>query len=55
MVGTFLFRVPLVYFFAIVLGLGLDGVWLGTAVDWTARAVLIYALYRKGAWKQLRL
>jgi putative MATE family efflux protein len=55
MVGTFLFRVPLVYLFAIVFGWGLNGVWLGTAVDWTARAVLIYFLFRRGAWKRIRL
>jgi putative MATE family efflux protein len=55
MVGTFLFRVPLVYLFAIVFGWGLNGVWLGTAVDWTARAALIYFLFRRGAWKKIRL
>jgi Na+-driven multidrug efflux pump len=55
MVGTFLFRVPLVYLFAIVFGWGLNGVWLGTAADWTARAVLIYFLFRRGAWKRIRL
>ncbi len=53
--GTFLFRVPLVYLFAIVFGWGLNGVWLGTAVDWTARAALIYFLFRRGAWKKIRL
>jgi len=55
LVGTFLFRVPLVYFFAIVLGWGLNGAWLGTAMDWTARAALIYILFRRGAWKNIQL
>jgi putative MATE family efflux protein len=53
--GTLLFRVPAVYLFAVVLGWGLNGVWLGTAVDWTARAALVYALFRRGGWKRIRL
>jgi Na+-driven multidrug efflux pump len=53
--GTLLFRVPAVYLFAVMLGWGLNGVWLGTAVDWTARAALVYALFRRGDWKRLRL
>lgn len=55
LVGTLFFRVPMVYLFAIVFRWGLNGVWLGTAVDWTARATLIYLLFRKGTWKRLRL
>jgi len=55
LVGTLIFRVPIVYLFAIVLGWGLNGVWLGTAVDWTARAALIYFLFRRGAWKKIKL
>ena len=53
--GTLLFRVPFVYLFAIIFGWGLDGVWLATAVDWTARATLIYLLFRRGTWKRIRL
>jgi len=55
LLGTFLFRVPTVYLFAVVFGWGLDGVWLGTAADWTARAALLYFLFRRGAWKKIRL
>ena len=55
LIGTFLFRVPMVYLLAVVLGWGLNGVWLGTAFDWTARAVLMYLLFRRGAWKRIRL
>jgi putative MATE family efflux protein len=55
LVGTLLFRVPTVFLFAIVFGWGLNGVWLGTAADWTARATLIYFLFRRGAWKKIRL
>lgn len=55
LLGTLFFRVPLVYLFAIMFRWGLNGVWLGTAVDWTARATLIYLLFRRGTWKRLRL
>jgi putative MATE family efflux protein len=55
LLGTLFFRVPIVYLFAVVLGWGLDGVWLGTALDWTARAALLYFLFRRGAWKKIRL
>lgn len=55
LLGTLFFRVPMVYLFAVVLGWGLDGVWLGTALDWTARAALLYVLFRRGAWKKLRV
>jgi putative MATE family efflux protein len=53
--GSLLIRVPIVYLFAIVFGWGLNGVWLATAVDWTARAALIYYLFRRGSWKTIRL
>jgi putative MATE family efflux protein len=55
LLGSLLVRVPVVYLFAVVFGWGLDGVWFATAVDWTARAVLIYYLFRRGAWRTMRL
>lgn len=55
LLGTFFFRVPMVYLFAVVWHGGLDGVWLGTALDWTARAALLYVLFRRGAWKKMSL
>ena len=54
-VGTLLFRVSAVYLLAIVLHLGLAGVWLGTAVDWTGRAILLYLLFQRGTWKSVRV
>lgn len=51
LVGTFLFRLPLVYLLAITFGLGLKGVWYGTLLDWIGRAVVIYAIFRRGKWK----
>ncbi|MBC7263808.1 MAG: MATE family efflux transporter [Chloroflexi bacterium] len=52
--GTFIARVPIVYLFANIFGWGLNGVWLGTAVDWTCRAAFIYFLFRRGEWKKSR-
>ena len=52
LLGVVLFRVPVVYLFAIVFGWGLNGVWLGTAVDWLGRALVLAWLYRRGAWRK---
>lgn len=54
-VGTLLFRVSAVYLLAIALDLGLAGVWLGTAVDWTGRAILLYLLFQRGTWKGIKV
>ncbi len=51
LVGTFLFRLPLVYLLALTFGLGLRGVWYGTLLDWMGRAVVIYVIFRRGKWK----
>lgn len=53
--GVLLFRVPAVYLFAITFGWGLAGVWLGTALDWAARATLMAWFYRRGRWKAIHL
>ncbi|HVP56981.1 MAG TPA: MATE family efflux transporter [bacterium] len=50
-VGTFLFRLPLVYLLGVKSGLGLPGIWCGTILDWIGRSIVIYLIYRTGAWK----
>jgi putative MATE family efflux protein len=50
-VGTFAFRLPLVYLLALPFGLGLRGVWYGTLLDWIGRAVVMYVIFRHGHWK----
>lgn len=50
--GVVLGRLVLVYFLAFTLGLGLAGVWLGTACDWSLRALLVYLSFRRGNWRK---
>ncbi len=52
LVGTFLFRLPLVYLLGVHFGLGLKGIWYGTLIDWIGRAVLMYLIFRTGKWKE---
>nr|MBC8253194.1 hypothetical protein [Ardenticatenia bacterium] len=53
--GTFLFRVPITYLFAVVLNGGLKGVWLATAVDWSMRSLIMFVLYKRGKWKTIEV
>jgi putative MATE family efflux protein len=55
LVGVIFFRIAAVYLLAVVLELGLAGVWLGTAIDWAGRTVVMYIMYRRGRWKKLRI
>jgi putative MATE family efflux protein len=55
LVGVVFFRITMVYLLAIILHLGLAGVWLGTAIDWAGRTAVMYVLYRRGKWKQLKI
>ncbi|NUP90875.1 MAG: hypothetical protein HUU25_13835, partial [Candidatus Sumerlaeia bacterium] len=51
--ATFLFRFGAVYLFAITLGWGLPGIWIGTAVDWGGRAIMLWVIFRRGAWRAI--
>lgn len=53
--GTFLFRVPVTYLFALTLHGGLKGVWLATTVDWSMRALITSYLYLRGRWKTVEI
>ncbi|MFZ1946700.1 MAG: MATE family efflux transporter [bacterium] len=52
LLGTFIFRLPLVYLLGVRSGLGLPGIWYGTILDWICRSVAIYLVYRAGWWKK---
>ena len=55
LIGAVFFRVSVVYLLVMVFKLGLAGVWLGTAIDWAGRALVVSLLYRGGRWKTLRV
>ena len=50
LIGVICFRVTAVWLLAIVLQLGLAGVWLGTAIDWAGRGIIVFMMYRRGRW-----
>jgi putative MATE family efflux protein len=50
-IGTFALRLPLVYLLGIYFGLGLEGIWYGTLMDWIGRATLMWLIFRSGVWK----
>ncbi len=54
-VSTLLVRVPLAYYFGIVLQLGLLGAWLGMCCDMALRPLLALSRYHWGKWADKKL
>jgi putative MATE family efflux protein len=48
-VGAVIVRLSATWFFAITLGLGLTGVWMGSTLDWFVRSVLLVGIGRRTA------
>jgi Na+-driven multidrug efflux pump len=48
-------RVPAALLLGLVLGLGVDGAWLGMAIDLCARRALFFACFRSGQWTHARV
>jgi Na+-driven multidrug efflux pump len=48
-------RLAATYFFAVSLGLGLVGVWMGSTADWVCRSVLLGGAYARGRWRTVRV
>jgi len=50
-----LIRLPLAWFFAIVLQYGASGVWLAMVISMCIQGILMAARFRKGTWKHLKV
>ena len=47
LIGAVLVRLTATWFFAMTLGLGLVGVWLGSTLDWIVRSILLGMIWRR--------
>jgi len=54
-VCSLLVRLAATWIFAITLGLGLAGVWLGSMADWVVRSVMLGVAYGRGRWRAVRV
>ncbi len=48
-------RLPIVFLLAHTAGMGLAGAWLGAALDWAIRSLVVYTVAKGGRWKRVRL
>lgn len=55
MISMWGFRVVFAYFLSTVLGLGLNGIWMGMYIDWIFRAGCFIHRFRGGKWQEKRL
>ena len=54
-ISTLMIRVPLAYYFGIVLQMGLTGAWLAMCIDMALRALLATGYYHLGNWTKKQL
>jgi Na+-driven multidrug efflux pump len=54
-IGIWLVRLPIGWFLGIVLGLGLQGIYMVYVVDAAARALLVGWRWRQGQWKSMKV
>jgi Na+-driven multidrug efflux pump len=52
-VGGLALRVAGAWLLAVELELGLAGIWIATAIDWTVRSVILGVVFRRGRWRSL--
>ena len=50
-IGGLALRVAGAWLLAVELELGLFGIWLATAIDWTVRSVILGAVFWRGRWR----
>jgi len=55
LLGVWGVRIPLAWTLAFPAGLGLSGIWITMIADWAVRTAVFSVLYRRGAWKTIRL
>ncbi|HEV3029398.1 MAG TPA: MATE family efflux transporter, partial [Planctomycetota bacterium] len=55
LLGVWAVRIPLAWTLAFPAKLGLNGIWITMIADWAARTAVFSVLYRKGAWKTIKL
>ena len=53
--SMWLFRIGFSYLFAVVMDLGLHGVWFGMYVDWIFRSTVFIIRFVRGKWKKVRV
>jgi len=54
-VSPWIMRCVLAYVFAVVLGWGVEGAWLGAVIDIWTRAILTFLRFRRGKWQMIRV
>lgn len=55
LVGQLLIRIAGSWWLGFHLGLGMEGIYLATCVDWTVRAGILGALIAQGRWRRVKL
>ena len=55
LMGLIIMRLSLAYALGFILGMGLFGIWLGMAIETFLRAIVIYAVFIKGKWMQVKV
>lgn len=48
-IGAVMVRLSATWFFAITMGFGLAGVWMGSTLDWIVRSILLGVIWRRDA------
>ena len=55
MSSAWLLRLPLAFLFALPLGMGAQGAWLGSVVDNSVRGIAMWLRFRRGKWKDIQV
>jgi putative MATE family efflux protein len=53
--GPIVVRLFSTWLFAFALNLGLVGIWIGSTLDWTVRAIWLSAIFMRGKWRRIEV